>query len=179
MNFAKALSSIGVELIATQGTASFLADHGILVKSINEFTNSADLLDGLIKTIHPKIFAAVLAKSTEDHFAQLRELGMQPIDMVVVNLRPVDYKATTDEKALLENIDIGGVALLRAAAKNYRNVVPVCDYADFQEILDSVDKCGDVTLYLRRKLCIKALKKCAEYDLHVSEILSQLFAIEM
>ncbi len=181
VDFARALSGMGIELIATQGTFSFLKDNGIFVRSVGEITNSnsTDLLDGLLKTIHPKIFAAVLAKSTERHLEQLQKLEIAPIDMVVINLRPFNYELTTNEEILLDSIDLGGVALLRAAAKNYRNVVPVCDYSDFEDILASLDKCGDVTLYQRRKLCVKALRKCAEYDLKVSEILSQLFAIEL
>ncbi|WP_245530550.1 IMP cyclohydrolase [Pseudothermotoga thermarum] len=179
LDFVSALSGKGIEIIATQGTASFLASHNIPVKPIEELTGSSNLLDGSLKTIHHRIFAAILAKSTEEHIDQLKKLGVEPIDMVVVNLRPLNYESTTDEKQLLERIDIGGVALLRAAAKNYRNVVPVCDYNDFKEILDSIEKCGDITLYHRRKLCVKAFKKCAEYDMQVSQILAQLFAVEL
>lgn len=177
LDFAKELSKRGISIVATRGTFSFLKENGINAEEVEQLTGYHELLDGRVKTLHPKIFAAVLAKlSNQEHLQQLYELGVQPIDMVVVNLRPLvrDF----DEKELLESIDIGEVALLRAAAKNYRDVVPICDYNDYTSIIESIDKCGDVVLQQRRKLCAKAFLLCSEYDSTVYKTVCELFAID-
>lgn len=177
LDFARELSKRGVSILATHGTSIFLKENGISVEEVEQLTGYHELLDGRVKTLHPKIFAAVLAKpSKKEHLQQLYELGVQPIDMVVVNLRPLVQ--SFDEKELLESIDIGGVALLRAAAKNYRDVVPVCDYKDYTIVVESIDRCGDVVLQQRRKLCVKAFLLCSEYDMIVHKRISELFAVD-
>lgn len=177
VDFARELSKKGVSIVATHGTFVFLKENGINVTQVEQLTGYHELLDGRVKTLHPKIFAAVLAKlSSQEHLQQLYELGVQPIDMVVVNLRPLVQ--TFDEKALLESVDIGGLALLRAAAKNYRDVVPICDQSDYEPVLKSIDQCGDVVLQQRRKLCAKAFLLCSEYDRAVYRAMCELFAIE-
>jgi len=176
VDFAKELCRKGVSIVATHGTYNFLRSNGIDASEVEQLTGYHELLDGRVKTLHPKIFAAVLAKlSNPEHLQQLYELGVQPIDMVVVNLRPL--AKVSDEKSLLESIDIGGLALLRAAAKNYRDVVPVCDHNDYATILESLDQCGDVVLQQRRRLCAKAFSLCGEYDLAVYKAVCELFAI--
>lgn len=178
IDFAKELSKRGVSIIATHGTYNFLKENGVSVGNVEQLTGYHELLDGRVKTLHPKIFAAILAKlSNREHLQQLYELGMQPIDMVVVNLRPLVQ--TFNEKDLLESIDIGGLALLRAAAKNYRDVVPICDYNDYTSIIESLDECGDIVLQQRRKLCAKAFLLCSEYDLTVYKAICELFAIDV
>ncbi|MEJ5230210.1 IMP cyclohydrolase [Pseudothermotoga sp. U03pept] len=177
VDFALQLKNRDISILATHGTSLFLKEHGIDVVEIDQFTGFPQLLDGRVKTMHPKIFAAVLARiSDQNHLKQLSQLGIEPIDMVVVNLRPIPK--VSDEKSLLESIDIGGVALLRAAAKNYRDVVPICDQKDYAFVIDSIDQCGDIVLQERRRLCAKAFFVCGEYDLAIYKVLSDLFAIE-
>jgi len=176
--FAKKLTDMGIRITATFGTWKYLKEQGINVANIDQITGFSELLNGRVKTIHPKIFAGVLAQlSNKEHLEQLYKLGAEPIDMVVINFRSIEK--SSDEKTLFDSIDIGGVALLRAAAKNYRDVVPVCDPEDYDEILKSIDTCGDVVLQHRRKLCAKAFLVCSKYDAKLFEILRELFAVDL
>lgn len=177
--FAKALIERGVKIVATSGTVRYLQSQRIEVEEISEITGFSEMFQESIKSIHPKIFAAILMNlSDENHVHVLKDLGVEPFDLVVVNLRPFQLNDSLDEEQILRNIDIGGVALLRAAAKNYKNVVPVCDPKDYGTIIESIDKCGDVELQKRRFLCAKAFLFCHKYDENVFKFLCDLFALD-
>ena len=181
IEFAKELADRGIELISTGGTAKLLSDAGIKVSQVSQVTGFPEILGGRVKTLHPKIFGGVLADLEEkSHVQDLQENEITPIDMVVVNLYPFDEveKTTRVEDVLIENIDIGGVALLRASAKNHRNVVVVCDPADYPKIIKSLDFCGDVTLQDRRMFALKAFYYTMKYDATIHRVLSELFASE-
>ncbi|ODN30830.1 IMP cyclohydrolase [Fervidobacterium thailandense] len=181
VEFAKALHERGVEILSTGGTAKTLSEAGIPVRQVSDVTGFPEILGGRVKTLHPKIFGGILADTQDpSHVKDLRENAIEMIDMVVVNLYPFDLvqRQTRDEDVLIENIDIGGVALLRAAAKNHRNVVVVCDPADYKKILNSIDACGDVPLHDRRMLALKAFYHTMRYDATIHRVLSELFASE-
>ncbi|HOQ39737.1 MAG TPA: IMP cyclohydrolase [Fervidobacterium sp.] len=181
IEFAKELTDRGIELISTGGTAKLLSDAGIQVKQVSDVTGFPEILGGRVKTLHPKIFGGVLADLEEkSHVQDLQDNQIIPIDMVVVNLYPFDEieKTTRVEDVLIENIDIGGVSLLRASAKNHRNVVVVCDPADYPKIIKSLDFCGDVTLQDRRMFALKAFYYTMKYDATIHRVLSELFASE-
>ncbi|MGB9789935.1 MAG: IMP cyclohydrolase [Thermotoga caldifontis] len=177
--FAKALSERKVEIFATSGTAAYLRSCGVNAKEISEITGFSEMLQGNVKTIHPKIFAAVLMNLfEEDYLRLLKEMNIEPFDLVAVNLRPFQLDDSLDEERILKNIDVGGVALLRAAAKNYRNVVTLCDPEDYDAVIESIDRCGDVELQKRRLLCVKAFLTCQKYDESVIRVLCDLFAVD-
>src|SRR3954453_13622353 len=123
VDFARALTELGVEIISTGGTAAELTEHGIAVRSVEDYTGFPEILDGRVKTLHPSIFAGLLAvRSREDHRMTLAEHGIAPIDLVVVNLYPFERTAArrgVTEEQVIEHIDIGGPTLIRAAAKNH------------------------------------------------------------
>lgn len=178
LDLAKKLMEFGAEIIATEGTHEFLKEAGLEVFSVSELTGYPQLLDGRVKTLHPKIFAALLGvQMKKEHAEQQERLGIKPIDMVVVNLRPFTETAgrTRNEFELLEEIDIGGVALIRAAAKNYRDVVVLVDPSDYDLVLESIWECGDVPLQTRRRLALKAMKTVLDYDRTVYTIMAEIF----
>ena len=148
IEFAKELSDMGVEIISTGGTAKTLIDAGIKVVSISDVTGFPECLDGRVKTLHPNIFAGILAmRDRKEHMDTLEELNINTIDMVVVNLYP--FKETIEKDGVLleeaiENIDIGGPSMLRAAAKNYKAVTVITDPADYGMILTQLKETGEV-----------------------------------
>lgn len=181
VEFAKQLTDRGVEIISTGGTAKLLSEAGIPVKQVSEVTNFPEILGGRVKTLHPKVFGGILADlGDKKHIQDIQNNEIEPIDIVVVNLYPFDevQKKTRDEDVLIENIDIGGVALLRAAAKNHRNVVVICDPADYDKVIKSIDFCGDVPLHDRRMFALKAFYHTMKYDATIHRVLSELFASE-
>lgn len=181
VEFAMALHERGVQIISTGGTAKLIAEAGVPVVQVSDVTGFPEILSGRVKTLHPKIFGGILADVGDvTHVEDLEKGGIEPIDMVVVNLYPFDevQRHTRDEDVLIENIDIGGVALLRAAAKNHRNVVVVCDPSDYGKILGFLDSCGDVPLHDRRMLALKAFYHTMRYDATIHRVLSELFASE-
>jgi len=178
VELARKLKEYGAEILATEGTVSHLRGARIDVTSVSEITGYPQLLDGRVKTLHPKIFAALLGVQTKrEHAVQQEEMGIEPIDMVVVNLRPFPEVAnrTRNEFELLEHVDIGGVALIRAAAKNYRDVVVLVDPADYDSVLESLWSCGDVPLQTRRRLALKAMKTVLEYDRTIYSVMAEIF----
>ncbi|MCS5596309.1 MAG: bifunctional phosphoribosylaminoimidazolecarboxamide formyltransferase/IMP cyclohydrolase [Alphaproteobacteria bacterium] len=169
---ASALRARGVELVATQGTSDFLKDKGIECDEISDFTGLPELMEGRVKTLHPKIHGGILAKRDNDtHRQALEEHDIFPIDLVVVNLYPfVDFvRENEDEDTCLDNIDIGGVAMIRSAAKNYQHVVVATDPKDYQLILNDMDvHNGAVTQSLRKRLAANAFSLTATYDANIS-----------
>lgn len=164
-DFALALTDIGYEIVATGGTARALTAAGISVTSAESLTGFADLLDGRVKTLHPAIHGGLLARRTEADLSQLRTLGISPFDLLICNLYPFEEKADggADFDELIENIDIGGVALLRAAAKNHACCPPICDPADYPAVLAKLTE-GGLSAQYRRQLAIKAFAHTACYD---------------
>ncbi len=160
VDFARALVAMDVELISTGGTAALLKAEGIPVQEISDFTGFPEMIDGRVKTLHPKVHGGLLfLRDDPEHAAQAAAHGILPIDLVVVNLYPfektVAKPGVTLEQAI-EQIDIGGPSMLRSAAKNYRYVTVVVDPADYEDVLSNLrDNDGATTLKLRERLGIK------------------------
>jgi len=172
--FARRLAELGVELYSTGGTHKALLAAGVTVKSISEITGFPEILDGRVKTLHPVVHAGILARrDLPEHRAELERQGIAPIDLVVVNLYPFVQTVTKPGVSLedaLENIDIGGPTMLRAAAKNYPNVIVVVDPADYGPLLDMLAS-GNVPQPERRRLARKAFQHVASYDTAISQYL--------
>jgi phosphoribosylaminoimidazolecarboxamide formyltransferase/IMP cyclohydrolase len=174
-DFGRALTRLGVDLIASGGTARALRGAGISVHAVSELTGSPEILGGRVKTLHPAIHGGILSRRTSADRNQLGDLGWGEIDLVAVNLYPFeptasDPAATIDE--VIEQIDIGGVALLRAAAKNYAHVAVVCHPADYATAVAEVEEGGEVTLSTRRALAVKAFALTASYDAAINRYLA-------
>ncbi|HAX61670.1 MAG TPA: bifunctional phosphoribosylaminoimidazolecarboxamide formyltransferase/inosine monophosphate cyclohydrolase, partial [Elusimicrobia bacterium] len=161
VEFAKELKKLDVKIISTGGTVTFLKKVGISVVSVEKITGFPEILDGRVKTLHPKIHAGILAKKTKQHIDELKKHKINAIDIVVINLYPFE------EKPSVENIDIGGVAMLRAAAKNFENVLAVCDTKDYSNIIDNI-KSSKIDFSFRKKLAAKAFSHTAYYDSIIS-----------
>jgi phosphoribosylaminoimidazolecarboxamide formyltransferase/IMP cyclohydrolase len=135
LDFARALSALGVNILSTGGTAKLLQDNGVPVTEVADYTGFPEMLDGRVKTLHPKVHGGILARrDLPEHVAKLEEHGIPQIDMVVVNLYPFQQTVAKEQCSLedaIENIDIGGPTMLRSAAKNHRDVVVVVDPADY------------------------------------------------
>ncbi|MDY5348816.1 MAG: bifunctional phosphoribosylaminoimidazolecarboxamide formyltransferase/IMP cyclohydrolase [Candidatus Ventricola sp.] len=179
VDLARRLSAKGVTLLSTGGTMKAIAQAGIPVTCVSDVTGFPECLDGRVKTLHPMIHAGLLAvRGNEEHMAQLAELGVEPIDMVVINLYPfrqtIEKPGVTFEDAI-ENIDIGGPTMLRAAAKNAQDVVVVIDPADYALVMDEFEATGDVSLKTKRYLQYKVFEHTAQYDCMIQQYLrSQL-----
>ncbi len=164
--FAQALVAAGGELIASGGTARQLTQAGLPVTPVEAVTGFPEILDGRVKTLHPAIHGGILARNTPEHLAELAEHGLSPIHLVVVNLYPFQETVAQPGVTLaqaVEQIDIGGVALLRAAAKNHERVTVVCDPADYPRVAQLFAQGGDDPA-LRRQLALKAFRHTAAYD---------------
>ena len=167
VELARGLSALGVELLSTGGTAQLLQKEGVRVKEVSAHTGFPEMLDGRVKTLHPKVHGGLLARrDSEAHMAAIRGAGIDPIDMVVVNLYP--FQATVADPACrledaVENIDIGGPAMLRSAAKNYAAVTVLVDPADYSRVLEEV-RAGGVSDAARFALAKKAFAHTAAYD---------------
>ena len=176
MDFAKALRKWKIEIISTGGTAALLQDNNVKVTPVSDYTGFPEILNGSVKTLHPKIYGALLAKQSDpSQVEKLKEFGISEIHMVVVNLYPftqviANPKSTFSEA--LENIDIGGISLIRAASKNYRDVVVVTDPKDYPLILSELDKNGEeISEETRLRLAVQAFSMSALYDRHISNYL--------
>ena len=176
--FARVLERQGVDIISTGGTAQLLRKEKIPVREISSFTAFPEVLDGRVKTLHPRVHGGLLYKrGNVKHEAEARECGFEPIDMVVVNLYP--FEATIAKAAVtladaIENIDIGGPSMIRSAAKNYESVTVVVDPADYDAVLENIrDNKGETTLKLRERLAIKAFVRTANYDRAISSFLNK------
>jgi phosphoribosylaminoimidazolecarboxamide formyltransferase/IMP cyclohydrolase len=177
VELARGLIDAGIECFATDGTRAHLAEAGIEVKPVAEVTEADEILGGRVKTLHPKIFAGLLARRDQpDHLAQLAEHGIEPIDIVVVNLYPfaqtVQKPGTSLDQAL-EQIDIGGVALLRAAAKNFPGVAAVSSPTQYASVLRDLKSLGLVSPETRQKLGGEAFALTAAYDAQIASYLNQ------
>ena len=163
----RALADLGVEILSTGGTRAQLEQAGVPTIAIADYTGAPEILDGRVKTLHPKIHGGLLGRDTEDHRRQMREQGIEPIDLVVVNLYP--FEATVargaSEAETIEQIDIGGPSMLRSAAKNFERVAVVVDPADYGRLLaELADSGGAISAATRGELARKAFAHTAAYD---------------
>ncbi len=169
--FAKELLNLGYEIISTGGTYRYLKSHGIPVKKVEEVTNFPEILGGRVKTLHPAIMGAILAR--EPH--ELLDLNMEAIDIVAVNLYPFEKFVDASEDEMVENIDIGGVALLRAAAKNYHRVIVVSSPEQYDEVITLLRE-GKFDVKKRREYAMRAFAVTASYDALIYNTLWRRFA---
>jgi phosphoribosylaminoimidazolecarboxamide formyltransferase/IMP cyclohydrolase len=177
IEFAKKLSEHQIEIISTGGTAKFLRENNVQVRDISEITEFPEMLDGRVKTLHPKVHGGILAiRDNEEHRAKMREFGIKPIDLVVVNLYPFKQtisKPQTSMSEAIENIDIGGPAMIRSAAKNHQDVAVVVDPSDYpwvSTMLESYD--GALPHDARYRLALSAFRHTARYDSEIARYLA-------
>ena len=157
----------GVQILSTGGTQSFIEGLGIPVTAVEALTSYPSILDGRVKTLHPKVFGGILARREEDHLAQLEQYELPPIDLVIVDLYPFEetVASTDDEDAIIEKIDIGGIALIRAAAKNFHDVAIVPSRNEYALLLELLQKKNGATdLEDRRELARRAFLVSSHYD---------------
>jgi phosphoribosylaminoimidazolecarboxamide formyltransferase / IMP cyclohydrolase len=172
IEFARALAGHNIELVSTGGTAKAIAAAGLKVRDVSELTGFPEMMDGRVKTLHPKVHGGLLAiRDNAEHAQAMKDHGIAPIDLLVVNLYP--FEATVEKGAdfdeCIENIDIGGPAMIRAAAKNHDDVTVVVEAADYQAVLDELAaNQGATTRTLRRRLAAKAYARTAAYDAAIS-----------
>src|SRR5712675_2358419 len=172
IDFARALAGHGIDLVSTGGTAKAIAAAGLKVTDVSELTGFSEMMDGRVKTLHPKVHGGLLAiRGNAKHTQSMKTHGIAPIDLLVVNLYP--FEATVDKGAgfeeCIENIDIGGPAMIRAAAKNHDDVTVVVEATDYQAVLNELAaNKGATTLSLRRRLAAKAYARTAAYDAAIS-----------
>ncbi len=176
-SFARALERQGIDVISTGGTAELLRKEKIPVREISSFTAFPEVLEGRVKTLHPRVHGGLLYKrGNPKHEAEARECGFEPIDLVVVNLYPFEATIVKPDVRLseaIENIDIGGPSMIRSAAKNYESVTVVVDPADYDVVLENMrDNNGETTLKLRERLAIKAFIKTSAYDRAIGSFLN-------
>jgi phosphoribosylaminoimidazolecarboxamide formyltransferase/IMP cyclohydrolase len=175
VEFARGLAELGWTLLASGGTAKLLRESGISVTEVADYTGSPEILGGRVKTLHPAIHGGLLARPTDEDHEQLRNLGWDYIDLVAVNLYP--FEATLNKpdvtyEEIVENIDIGGVTLMRAAAKNHERVILVCDPSDYAEVLSGLET-GELTFARRKDLARKGFRVTAHYDSTIGEYFEQ------
>ena len=174
VDFAKGLADLGWTLLASGGTAKLLNENGIKATEVADYTKSPEILGGRVKTLHPAVHGGLLARPTAADHQQLLDLGWDYIDLVAVNLYPFEAtiaKPGVTYAEVIENIDIGGVTLIRAAAKNHARVALVCDPADYSEVLKAL-RSGDIPDEMRKKLAVKGFKSTAHYDGVISAYLA-------
>lgn len=172
VTFAKKLDKLGIEIFSTGGTATTLREAGVQVKDVSGYTKFPEMMDGRVKTLHPKIFGGILAnRENKSHMDEVVANNIKLIDMVVVNLYPFESvveKKHVKKEEIIENIDIGGPSLIRASAKNYRFVTTLVDPADYRKIADHLEKKGEIPLKTREELALKAFNKTYTYDHAIS-----------
>ena len=181
LEFARALAAMNVKLLSTGGTAKLLADNGLAVTEVADYTGFPEMLDGRVKTLHPKVHGGILARRDfPEHMAALGQHEIPTIDMVVVNLYPFQQTVAKDQCSLedaIENIDIGGPAMLRSSAKNHKDVVVICDPADYVCVLDELRASnGDVSYETRFALAKKVFAHTAQYDGAITNYFTSLGA---
>ena len=179
IEFCQALNGRGVEILSTGGTAKALRDAGIAVVDVSAYTGFPEIMDGRVKTLHPKVHGALLGDRDKDsHVAQMNEHEIQPIDLVVVNLYPFEQTVAKEDCTLedaIENIDIGGPTMLRSSAKNYRHVAVVTDPQDYEPLLEELGRTdGALSLETRFRLAKKVFALTHHYDGAITEYLAKI-----
>ncbi len=179
VDFAKSLSKFGVEILSTGGTAKILREGGIEVLDISDYTGFPEMMDGRVKTLHPKVHGGLLGiRDNAEHVKTMKEHGVKPIDMVVVNLyqfeKTISKEGVTLDEAI-ENIDIGGPSMLRSSAKNFKFVTVIVDPADYGIVLKEMEETGgETTLKTRFRLARKVFELTHKYDGAISRYLEQI-----
>jgi phosphoribosylaminoimidazolecarboxamide formyltransferase/IMP cyclohydrolase len=175
--FAKVLTELGVEILSTGGTAKSLREQGITVVDVSEYTGFPEMMEGRVKTLHPKVHGGILAdRSKEAHVSQMKTQGIKPIDMVVVNLYPFEATVAKEGCTLaeaIENIDIGGPTLIRAAAKNNKHVTVVVDPADYPRLAEELKGNGGV---ISEKTNFELARKAFEHTHHYDGAIAKYLA---
>ncbi len=177
-DFARELSAFGVEFLSTGGSAAMLRNEGMTVTDVSEYTGFPEMMDGRVKTLHPKIHGALLGiRGKADHEQAMKTHGIIPIDMVIINLYPfkktIEKEGVTFEDAI-ENIDIGGPAMLRSSAKNFESVTVIIDPADYAAVLDEMKRSGGtVSRATNLRLARKVFAHTSAYDGMIAEFLSR------
>ncbi|MGZ5182041.1 MAG: bifunctional phosphoribosylaminoimidazolecarboxamide formyltransferase/IMP cyclohydrolase, partial [Ramlibacter sp.] len=178
LDFARGLQALGVKLISTGGTARLLADHGLPVTEVAEVTGFPEMLDGRVKTLHPKVHGGLLARrDVPEHVAALEQHGIDTIDLLVVNLYPFEVtvaKAGCTLEDAIENIDIGGPAMVRSAAKNWKDVGVLTDAAQYAPVLAELRAGGKLSDKTRFALAVAAFNRISDYDGAISDYLSSI-----
>jgi len=172
IDFAKSLHKNGLQLVASGGTAKQLREAGLPVKDVSEITKSPEMLGGRVKTLHPAVHGGILARQMDSDLADMERMNFQLVRVVVCNLYPfveVTSKEGTSLDEAIEQVDIGGVTLLRAAAKNHKRVTIVCDPADYGRVAEEMDWNKDTSEALRRELCVKAFQHTYSYDMYIAD----------
>lgn len=176
--FAKELADLGVEILSTGGTAKKIREAGIEVKDVSEFTGFPEMLDGRVKTLHPKVHGGILnQRANEEHQKQCAEHGLKNIDLIAVNLYAFEKTVADPNCSLadaIENIDIGGPTMLRSSAKNFHDVTVIVDPADYPQVLAEIKETGNTTLKTRFKLARKVFALTAQYDTVISAWLEKV-----
>lgn len=177
VELAKFLHENGVEIISTGGTMKAIKDAGIPVTYVSDVTGFPEIMDGRVKTLNPKIHGAILAvRSNPEHVAAMKEHGITPIDLVVVNLYPFKEtisKPGVTEAEAIENIDIGGPAMVRASAKNFKDVVIVTYPSRYAGLMEQLKNTGDVDQHTRKELAMEAFSHTHEYDGMIANYLKE------
>jgi phosphoribosylaminoimidazolecarboxamide formyltransferase/IMP cyclohydrolase len=180
--FARKLAHLGVELVSTGGTAKAIADAGVLVKDVSDITGFPEIMDGRVKTLHPMIHGGLLGiRDDPEHAAAMETHGIPPVDLVVCNLYPFEEVrwSGADYASVVENIDIGGPAMVRAAAKNHAYVAVVTDPSDYEPVLNALElNTGSLSYEFRQRLAAKAFARTAAYDAAISGWFAEALAIE-
>lgn len=175
VDFARALAERNIELLSTGGTYAALAGANVPVRTVESYTESPEVMDGRVKTLHPRVHGGLLGREGRDD-ADLKRIGGAYIDLVVVNLYPFERtlaKGTASFEELIENIDIGGPSMLRSSAKNHDRVTVVTDPDDYSVVLTEIVRTGDTTLATRRRLASKVFAKTSAYDAAIAGWLSK------
>lgn len=177
VDLGQALTDLGIELIGSGGTAGTLQQAGLEVREVSDLTGFPEVLGGRVKTLHPVIHAGILARPTEEHLEELNRLDIRPIDLVVVNLYPFARTIAVPDVTIddaVEQIDIGGVALIRAAAKNFARVGVLVDPSDYPVVLSELRDMDEISEQTRRRLAYKAFRHTAEYDSTISRYFGEM-----
>jgi phosphoribosylaminoimidazolecarboxamide formyltransferase/IMP cyclohydrolase len=179
VEFAKALTRMDVEILSTGGTAKALKDAGVSVKEVSEYTGFPEMLDGRVKTLHPKIHGGLLSRRDKpEDMEEIKKHGIDTIDMVVVNLYP--FKETISKPGVtfteaIENIDIGGPTMLRSASKNFQDVTVIVDPSDYKKIIREMKKLkGGISYKTRLGLAKKVFKRTSQYDKAIAAYLAKV-----
>ncbi len=179
VELAKEFSSMGIEILSTGGTAKALRDTGILVKDVSEYTGSPEMLGGRLKTLHPKIHGGLLSRrDNQKDMGEIKNHGINTIDMVVVNLYPFEDTISMPRISFaeaLENIDIGGPAMLRSASKNFQDVAVIVDPSDYEKIIEEMKSLnGDLSYRTRLELAKKVFRHTSRYDAIIADYLTKV-----
>ncbi len=179
VELARQLIECNVEIISTGGTAGLLGREGVRVRSIESYTGFPEIMDGRVKTLHPRVHGGLLAmRDNPGHMQQMAANNILPIDLVVVNLYPFKQTIAKPDVTIedaIENIDIGGPAMIRSAAKNHRYVAVVVDPSDYDDVVRQIRESHEIGLEMRKKLALKAFHHTADYDTAIAAYLQKVY----